>query len=292
MKLEIDADYIVYAAGFACQKTVHYVYPKEHDNHVFVAESKDELNIWLEENGGEEEFTVVPILKVEPIENCLHTVKQSLNGILEATQTDQYNMYLTGGNQFRDKIATIKPYKGNRDPNHKPVYYRDIREYMVRQWGAVIMEGIEADDALSIAQHKALAAGEQTVIVSIDKDLKQVPGLHYDFDKQVIHYCDPFGKLWENEKGKLDGEGIKWFYAQLIMGDATDNIQGVPKKGPKAAYNALKDLGTEIDLYRAARKLYVEYYKDEAEADRCLLENARLLYLLKHEGDEWHPPST
>jgi hypothetical protein len=290
LKAEIDSDYITYAAGFACQKTVYYVYPKEHDNHVFVAEGKEELNPWLEENGGEAEFNVVPVLKVEPIENCLHTVKKSLGGIIEATKADSYSIYLTGGNQFRDKIATIKPYKGNRDPTHKPVYYKEIRDYMVKQWGAIVTDGIEADDAVCMAQHKALAAGEESVIVSIDKDLKQVPGWHFDFENQIMYYCDAFGRLFLNDKGKLDGEGLKFFYAQLIMGDPTDNIQGIPKKGPKAAYTALKELTTEWELYQAARKLYIDYYKDEAEADRCLLENARLLYLLKHEGDEWRPP--
>jgi len=56
------------------------------------------------------------------------------------------NIILSGPGNFRDSIATIKPYKGNRDPTHIPVHYSAIRQYMIDQYCAVVIHGREADD--------------------------------------------------------------------------------------------------------------------------------------------------
>ena len=84
------------------------------------------------------------------------------------------------------------------------------------------------------ANYEAIAQGRSnlSVIVSKDKDLRMVPGLHYDFDtEQVISVGDPFGCLWiDSSKSSktLKGWGTKFFWAQCLMGDTADNIQGAP----------------------------------------------------------------
>jgi len=92
----------------------------------------------------------------------------------------------------------------------------------------------EADDGMAQANYQAVASGcnNLSVIVSKDKDLRMVPGLHYDFDtEQVVAVGDAFGWLWidDSKSSKtLKGWGTKFFWAQCLMGDAADNIRGLP----------------------------------------------------------------
>ena len=59
-----------------------------------------------------------------------------------------------------------------------------------------------------------------------------VPGLHWDFDQEeIVSVGDPFGWLWidDTKSSKtLKGWGTKFFWAQCLMGDAADNIKGLP----------------------------------------------------------------
>lgn len=58
----------------------------------------------------------------------------------------------------------------------------------------------------------------------------------------------------------LKGSGLKFFYAQLIMGDPTDGYDGIPNKGATAAFNELAPCTTESDLYYKVLKMYQEHY--------------------------------
>src|SRR6478609_6438642 len=69
----------------------------------------------------------------EPLEYALATVRSAVGNIWEKfpDSPQQGQMFLTGKENFRDKVATIQIYKGNRDPANKPKYYSEIREYMI-----------------------------------------------------------------------------------------------------------------------------------------------------------------
>ena len=173
--------------------------------------------------------------------------------------------YLTGGNNFRFDIATIKPYKGKRPP--KPKYLPETRDQLVERWGAEVVEGQEADDAIGI---KATELDGDCTIVSIDKDLLMIPGTHYNFVK----------KEWTEVSQE---QGDYFFYKQLLTGDQVDNIQGVPGIGPKKAERAYEECTTVKEMYTKA----LEMYKGDTDS---LLENARLLWLRRYEGEMWEPP--
>ena len=173
--------------------------------------------------------------------------------------------YLTGSGNFRNDLATIKVYKGQRPP--KPEHLPATRDQLVERWGAEIVEGQEADDAIGI---KATDLKGDCVIASVDKDLLMIPGTHYNFVKQ--------------EWTKVDQEqGDYFFYKQLLTGDQVDNIQGVPGIGPKKAEKAYQGCTTVQEMYQKA----LEMYNGDADA---LLENARLLWLRRYEGEMWEPP--
>ena len=79
-------------------------------------------------------------------------------------------------------------------------------------------------------------------------------------------------------------EGIKSFYTQILTGDTADNIVGLQGIGPKKAEKLLDGADTEDDLWDAVLKAY------DGDVDR-VVENARLLWLRRYEGELWEPPN-
>lgn len=222
----------------------------------------------------------------DPIEYCLHSVKQMVTSILDTVHADSYTLYLTGEGNFREDIATIAPYKGNRDVAHKPIHYEAIKEYMLSHMRTEVVVGKEADDALGIEQYRAWLwfknnpeeihrpIDHTTIICTIDKDLNMIPGWHYNWRKNMMYFV-------------TEDEAIKFFYTQLLTGDPTDNIKGVPKIGPKRAEKILAECKTEEDMYWAALCQYEQHYDKPLE---IMTEMARLLWIWRHEDDMWEPP--
>lgn len=265
MKLLIDADSIVYSCGFAAQKKVD------------------------------------GIVVAEPLPHALNNVRMLLGGLQQdlerklaraGDKIDDYQIFLTGKNNYREKIATIRQYKGNRDPNHKPVHYEDIRKYLVEKWEARVVHGYEADDAVAMEQHQG--EHESTIICSIDKDLRTVPGLNYNFRKKELSIISPL-------------QAKRAFWTQVLQGDATDNIGGCYKVGPKKAVELLAPIKTVIvkDYEKQAYDICIEAYAEAMERypgcfaphsspdwDWALLENARLLHMQEYPGQLWVPPGS
>lgn len=130
--------------------------------------------------------------------------------ILSDVKADTYQMYLTASNDKTAFRKIIYPdYKGNRKAP-RPKHYVALREYLVAAYGASMSETIEADDAIGIDSQ----CTPDCVVVSIDKDLLQLPGLHYNFVKKEFTTVTPH-------------EGLRFFYKQCLMGDKADNIKGV-----------------------------------------------------------------
>jgi hypothetical protein len=182
-------------------------------------------------------------------------------------ECDDYKGFLTGKGNFRNDIAVTVPYKGTR-PQEKPVHLQALRDYLVSDWGFVVTEGIEADDAVGIAAY-ALDEDE-SIITHIDKDLNQFRGHHYNYRKKEKYYVSEFA-------------GWHSFYLQILTGDRVDNIQGLKGIGPAKGAKLLKDCTTVEELYDAVLKAY------DGDTAR-VLENGQLLYLQRKEGDVWQPP--
>lgn len=178
----------------------------------------------------------------------------------------EFEFYLTGKTNFRNDIAVTRTYKGNRK-SEKPVHLQALRNHLVEVWGAVVSEGNEADDILAIRQTEL---GDDSIIISLDKDLDMVKGWHYNFVKRDKYYITA-------EQGMLN------FYTQILTGDKVDNIQGVYRCGPKKAEKILQDCKTELDMWEAV----VEAHGSEERA----LEDARLLWMQTKEGELWLPPN-
>lgn len=177
-----------------------------------------------------------------------------------------FEFYLTGKTNFRNDIAVTRPYKGNRK-SEKPVHLQALRDHLVEVWDAKMSEGNEADDEMAIRQTEL---GDDSIIISLDKDLDMVQGWHYNFVKNERYYITA-------------EEGMKKFYTQILTGDKVDNIQGVHRCGPKKALKILQDCETEQEMWDAV----VEAHGSEERA----LEDARLLWMQTKEGELWQPPN-
>jgi len=293
MRTLIDADIILYSAGFSAEKPIWRLTVNGEEKPRSSFRYKKELLEWAEAVGlAKEDYVAVKDTEVAPVAHALSNAKQLIKRILLRTNADEYQLYLTGSNNFREDIATIKPYKGNRDSNHKPHHYDALIRYLTENWGAITVEGIEADDQLSIDQmkdyiyHKDIyfktgginRPSTQTCIATIDKDLNGVPALHYNWNQDVMY--------WVTEE-----DAYTWLYCQLITGDTTDNIQGVPGAGKAKAYKVLSSCETEEDMYWAVLDLYQAYYGALGYKPMdALVENARLLYMLREREVMWQPP--
>ena len=113
----------------------------------------------------------------EPWATAKYVLRKQIEDVCDGADVDEYELYLTGRDNFRNEIAFTKPYKGNRKDTPKPIHFKSLRSILCEEWGAVVIEGKEANDAMGEAQT------DDTIICSIDKDLLMIPGWHYNFVK-------------------------------------------------------------------------------------------------------------
>jgi hypothetical protein len=197
-------------------------------------------------------------------------------------------IYYTSGPTFRFDIAKKKPYKGTRKEN-KPWHYDNLTVYLRDVLHSQEVTGIEADDRLAIEHCNS---GGATVLCSRDKDLKQIPGWFYSWE---LGLQPSWGPDWITKEGslkftpadpsrkrpaKLTGTGLSWFYAQVLIGDPTDNVPGCPGWGPVAAYEALNGKTPE-EQYGAVLSAYYGAYPGMEEALVELREQGKLIWLVR-----------
>jgi len=164
-------------------------------------------------------------------------------------------IFLTGKESFRKEVDPT--YKENRKDKAKPKHLEAIRQHLIDKWDAKVSKnGYEADDSLGYLQTKATE--QSTVIFSIDKDLLQIPGYHFNFDNNTLTYVLPY-------------QGLKQFYLQMLIGDPVDNVKGVDGVGKVGADKLLKGLLTEEQMFQIVQ----EQYADDAR----MLKNSRLLWI-------------
>lgn len=201
---------------------------------------------------------------------------------------------------FRYEIAKTQPYKGNRK-NPKPFHFYNILAYMLAQYDTRIStDGYEADDMICIEQ---VSRGGGTIVCSRDKDLRICPGFHFSWEcgKQGslfptetdrVGWLEP--KLKFNEKkgehvfDDVLGYGLSFFYYQMLVGDSADHIPGLPGWGKVKAFNLLKDLKTEEELFSTVKGLYKEVKGEESK--EYFLEQANLLHMIQEKGVHYQIP--
>lgn len=196
---------------------------------------------------------------------CKARVNKMLEEILENTDSSVMFGFLTDGkNNFRNKVAVTKPYKGNRPPA-KPKHYIAIREYLQEEHGFEMHITQEADDAIGIAHAEMgdwKVKDSGIVMASIDKDLLMIPGYHYNIRRGVTEYVS------------INGAKFNYF-SQVLTGDSTDNIDGIRGIGPVKAKNILEGCNSTQSQCQAV----IEAYSKANMNFDLLSETAELIWI-------------
>jgi hypothetical protein len=173
---------------------------------------------------------------------------------------ERYVLHITpqGSNKGnRAAQAVQQEYQANRQGKEPPADLHRVRDYIAGMVGRVAVHlDQEADDGLAQANYNDPS---NAILCSRDKDLRMVPGLHLDMDTAEIidvPFRD-FGKLVIDDSKsskKVVGYGPAFFFAQCVMGDAADNIKGLPL-APARAVMKVKPTATftkDLERYQAA----------------------------------------
>jgi len=201
------------------------------------------------------------------LEEALQSLDGRLHQMFEKTQATKYAGFLTSGRCFRYAAAKTKPYKGNRKKGDKPIIFPAIKEYLKQHWKFEAIPELEADDLVSIYH------GDNTIICSPDKDvLYQNAGIHYNYGKAET--------IVQDTKGALT-----FLWKQMLMGDSTDGIQGIPKVGPKTADTWLENVSND-EMPAFVLNKYIEKF-GYAKGITNFAETFKLIYILKNKTDVW-----
>lgn len=204
--------------------------------------------------------------------------KKRLAGLVEKYRRvcacDSVQMCFTSKNNFRFDV--YPDYKANR-PSKSMELFPILLDYCEERYHCVRMPKLEADDVMGIIATRE--PGEH-IIASIDKDLNQIPGMHYNWNKN---------KRYEVNKLKAD----RLFYQQIMQGDPTDNYYGIKGVGPVRAKKLLDETPKHY-RWRAILDLYLEKGMTEEDA----LTTARIARICRvedydFESEEpilWNPP--
>jgi len=147
-------------------------------------------------------------------------------------------------------IATVKPYQGQRDSGRKPrnhAYLQDwLQSYEGELFRAKNWATREADDGMGACAHFAIGkAPGYAAIATADKDMRMLPGVHVNWrDPAKVTRVMPGDYDVRGEDGKQ--YGLKWFFLQMLMGDAADNCPGLEQyrhDNPDGSFHSFKKCG-------------------------------------------------
>jgi len=181
---------------------------------------------------------------------------------------DDIILFFSSPDNFRKKIQA--DYKGHRN-RKKPCAYKRVINKLKTEFEVITMPTLEADDAMGI--YATQYPGN--IIVSPDKDMRQIPGMLYNFEESTLINPE---------------EGAKWHLIQSAAGDNTDGYAGIPGVGIKRATQLFNEKGWSW-------KTLVDAFKEKGLSEEVALTNARLAKILTtedydHEKREpvlWNP---
>lgn len=218
------------------------------------------------EKFGEDAFSIKDVQEAAGISFALHTVKKMIESICRACGTDKYEIYLSGNDNFRDKLPLPSKYKGSREGLMRPLQLSEVKKYLIKSHGAVTVKG-EADDMISTRKYYGLQNGIKIIGCSTDKDDMGAEGWTYNWDsmnKPML--VQGLGELIVNDKNKVKGYGSKWKYFQWLAGDRIDGLNPTElagiRFGEKSAYNLLSELTTEEECLKVVHDTYFKWYPE------------------------------
>ena len=169
---------------------------------------------------------------------------------MRAAITPTHLVVVWDGGLSAERMAALPGYKAQRPemPDDLRPQLDGIVSYLkAANVASFCRDGVEADDYIACLARRAPDAGMAAVIASSDKDFMQLVsprvGLLNPNDKSEAIWTD--GQV-RAKTGVEPSQVVDWL---ALMGDAVDNIPGVPGVGPKTAADLLKQFGSVAELF-------------------------------------------
>ena len=223
--LLIDSDFLAYKAAQACEIGIDF------GNDVIISQSQ--------------------------FSDVLRVFENELGKVTKAMMNDDFVLYFSSTNNFRKKI--FPDYKGHR-MKRKPLGYRRLINHCKENCKFCILPTLEADDAIGIDATRF--ADPANIVVSPDKDMKQIPSNLWNLSDDVVEITVE--------------DGDRWHLIQTLSGDPTDGYSGCPGIGVKRATELL-------DKNENKWEAVCKAFRDRGLSDDDALLNARLAKILRQE---------
>lgn len=171
-----------------------------------------------------------------------------------------------------DRVEMFEAYKANRDETPEgiktavPYIYEILKAMHIP---IMVKEGFEADDVIGTLAKKAEKEGYKTFMVTPDKDFAQL------VSENIFMYRPVFGggyETWgipEVQKKFEVTDPLQVIDYLGMMGDASDNIPGLPGVGDKTAKKFLAAYGSMENLFANSHELKGKM-KEKIEANQEL----------------------
>lgn len=321
-KLIIDADTILIRASLAVQQNYIVVSKKNSDKQKEFRNKTEFYGKWQTKDGGwlkemneffgtvfsAEDFDIEECARLSPeVDDPLREAERQFDffvgGMKKINVAEDYVLVFSGGKNFRYDVAKRVAYKSGR--REKPLIFQELKDLILNKYKnrVVLTDGIEADDYCSIKAWEGYKQYQKTksypyCIAFVDKDLKMLisPSINYDKKEEGVKITTP-------------EEAAKAFATQLLTGDITDSIPGLPNltDDVRKKYGIRKSTGvgsstaekllegcTIKEMFERVVEAYRAYYGDESKPVTIhtgeivnyswmdhLQETARLLWMLR-----------
>lgn len=189
---------------------------------------------------------------------------------------------------FRHEI--YKEYKGTRKPMPAELHEQvPVLKDVLRAMGIKIMEkpGLEADDILGTLAKRSEKEGMEVALISGDRDLLQIASEH-----TKIRIPKTKGGKTEIEdyyaadvKEKYQVNPQQFIDLKALMGDASDNIPGVPKIGEKTATELMVKFGSLDGIYGHIEEVTKKAIKESLINNKALADLSKVLATINVNGD-------
>jgi len=190
---------------------------------------------------------------------------------LEAQVLPTHAVVVWDGGLDAERVEELGDYKGERDPmpDDMEVQLDAMVEYLDAEgWASVCDDGVEADDRIGQLAKRAEAEGFEVVIASSDKDFFQL----INDRVKMMNPADKSGVAMDADAvvvktGVKPEQIVDWL---SLVGDAADNIPGVPGVGVKTASALLNEFGSVDGIYTRLAEVKRDKQRESlaaAEAD-------------------------
>lgn len=181
---------------------------------------------------------------------------------------------------FRHEI--YKEYKGTRKPMPGELHEQvPVMKQMLQAMGICVVEqaGLEADDILGTIAKRAEKQGMAVSLVSGDRDLLQVAtdNIRVRIPKTKGGRTEVEDYYAKDVEAKYHVNPIQFIDLKALMGDAADNIPGVPKVGEKTATELMVTFGSLENIYVHVEEITKKSIRESLIANRDLADLSKTL---------------